>query len=232
MIAGSGVVLGAAYLLWLYQRTILGEVTNEKNRNLKDMNWREMAYMAPLIIWAFWIGLYPKPFFDILDKPVATIVERVNGPSNGQQAGCDTGAGTVPRPFRIMAGNKRRDEPVLHADRPLGPAAGADARALRLRRFAVRFRRSSKAESSANTCAVLAGGAGLYRDRALSGRVYLPTDGRRRGLRVSRLAGHRPVFAVLQLAFPRGHALVICVSYRWTLMNEEREGDHLASGSG
>jgi NADH-quinone oxidoreductase subunit M len=80
VLAGSGVVLGAAYLLWLYQRTMLGEITNEKNRNLPDLNWRELAYFAPLIAWAFWIGIYPKPYFDILEKPVATIVERVSAP--------------------------------------------------------------------------------------------------------------------------------------------------------
>ncbi len=56
-----GVVLGAAYLLWLYQRTMLGQVTNEKNRNLPDLNFREWAVFAPLIVLAFWIGLYPKP---------------------------------------------------------------------------------------------------------------------------------------------------------------------------
>jgi len=76
--AGSGVVLGAAYLLWLFQRTMLGEITNEKNRILKDLSVREMVVFAPLIFCAFWIGLYPKPFFEILDKPVATLVQRVN----------------------------------------------------------------------------------------------------------------------------------------------------------
>jgi NADH-quinone oxidoreductase subunit M len=86
ILAGSGVVLGAAYLLWLYQRTMLGEITNEKNRNLPDLNWREMAYFAPLIAWAFWIGIYPKPFFDILDKPVASIVQRVNPHAQERQA--------------------------------------------------------------------------------------------------------------------------------------------------
>jgi NADH-quinone oxidoreductase subunit M len=75
--AGSGIVLGAAYLLWLYQRTMLGEVTNEKNRFLPDLNVREWAFFLPLILWAFWIGLYPKPHFDVLDKSVAAIVERV-----------------------------------------------------------------------------------------------------------------------------------------------------------
>jgi NADH-quinone oxidoreductase subunit M len=71
-----GIVLGAAYLLWLFQRTMLGEI-GEKNGKLVDLNMREIAVFAPLIVWAFWIGLYPKPFFDLLERPVAQIVERV-----------------------------------------------------------------------------------------------------------------------------------------------------------
>jgi len=73
----SGVILAAAYLLWLYQRTMLGKVTNPKNENLPDLNAREWAIFVPLIALCFWIGLYPKPFFDVLEKPVAQIVERV-----------------------------------------------------------------------------------------------------------------------------------------------------------
>jgi NADH-quinone oxidoreductase subunit M len=76
--AAAGIVLGAAYLLWLYQRTMFGPCDNPKNQVLKDLNWREIMTLAPLIIWAFWIGLYPKPFFKVLDKPVTAIVERVN----------------------------------------------------------------------------------------------------------------------------------------------------------
>ena len=75
--AVTGIVLGAAYLLWLFQRTMLGKITNEKNANLPDLNWREWAYFTPLIVLAFWIGLYPKPLFEILEKPVANIVMRV-----------------------------------------------------------------------------------------------------------------------------------------------------------
>jgi NADH-quinone oxidoreductase subunit M len=75
--AGSGIVLGAAYMLWLYQRTMFGKLTNPLNENLPDMNWREMATLVPLIIMAFWIGLYPKPFFDVLKTPVKNIVETV-----------------------------------------------------------------------------------------------------------------------------------------------------------
>jgi len=75
--AVSGIVLGAAYLLWLYQRTMFGPITNSKNEKLSDLNLREWAYMLPLVVWAFWIGVYPKPYFEILEKPVAKIVKRI-----------------------------------------------------------------------------------------------------------------------------------------------------------
>lgn len=73
-----GIVLGAAYMLWLYQRTMFGTCDNPKNQVLKDLNFREIMTLVPLVIWAFWIGLYPKPYFHVLEKPVAAIVQRVN----------------------------------------------------------------------------------------------------------------------------------------------------------
>jgi NADH-quinone oxidoreductase subunit M len=72
-----GIALGAAYLLWLFQRTMLGEL-KEKNQALKDLSWREIAVFAPLLVWAFWIGLNPQPYFHVLDRSVAQIVERVH----------------------------------------------------------------------------------------------------------------------------------------------------------
>src|SRR3979490_3193273 len=73
-----GVVLGAAYLLWLYQRVMFGPVTQFANEDLPDLNLREYATLVPLVILAFWIGIYPKPFFAIIDKPVQKIVQQVN----------------------------------------------------------------------------------------------------------------------------------------------------------
>ena len=73
----SGIVLGAAYMLWLYQRTMFGKLDNPKNEGLKDINAREMATLIPLVILAFWIGIYPAPFFRALDGPVNKIVEAV-----------------------------------------------------------------------------------------------------------------------------------------------------------
>jgi NADH-quinone oxidoreductase subunit M len=72
-----GIVLGAAYLLWLYQRVFFGPVTNPKNEKLADLTPREIAYFTPLLILAFVIGIYPKPFFQILEQPCNQIVQAV-----------------------------------------------------------------------------------------------------------------------------------------------------------
>ena len=76
--AATGIVLGAAYMLWLYQRTMFGVVDNPKNENLPDLSIREWATFTPLIILAVWIGLYPKPFIERLDTSVDRVMARVN----------------------------------------------------------------------------------------------------------------------------------------------------------
>jgi NADH-quinone oxidoreductase subunit M len=73
-----GVILGAAYLLWLYQRVMFGNVNKPVNETLPDLNWREYATLVPLIVLAFWIGIYPKPLFRVLDLPAQRLVEAVN----------------------------------------------------------------------------------------------------------------------------------------------------------
>jgi NADH-quinone oxidoreductase subunit M len=85
--AASGVVLGAAYMLWLYQRTMFGKIENPKNEKLLDLNLREFATFAPLLILAFWIGLYPKPFLDRLETSVNRVVARVSPQYQNQAAG-------------------------------------------------------------------------------------------------------------------------------------------------
>jgi NADH-quinone oxidoreductase subunit M len=75
--AVTGVVLGAAYLLWLYQRVFWGKITHEENRSLVDLNGREIATLVPLVVLCFWIGIYPKPFLEFLHVPAAHIAEVV-----------------------------------------------------------------------------------------------------------------------------------------------------------
>ena len=75
--AVPGVILAAAYLLWLYQRVFFGTVTNPKNETLTDLTPREVFTFVPLMIMALWIGLYPKPFFQILEPPVKQLVTNI-----------------------------------------------------------------------------------------------------------------------------------------------------------
>jgi NADH-quinone oxidoreductase subunit M len=88
--AVSGIVLGAAYLLWLYQRVFWGKLTNEENAQLQDLNGRELATLVPLVALCFWIGVYPKPVLEFLHGPAARIAAIVQpakyGPSAVQAA--------------------------------------------------------------------------------------------------------------------------------------------------
>ena len=63
-IAATGVIFAACYMLWMFQRVMFGKVTNDKNKDLKDLSWREIAIFAPLILFIVWIGVYPSTFLD------------------------------------------------------------------------------------------------------------------------------------------------------------------------
>src|SRR5204863_2449644 len=75
--AALGIILNAGYFLWLYQRMFFGNIDNPKNEALRDLKGREWAYMIPLVVMSLWIGVYPKPFLDFIQKPVAAIVRHV-----------------------------------------------------------------------------------------------------------------------------------------------------------
>jgi NADH-quinone oxidoreductase subunit M len=76
--SAAGVILAAVYILFMFQKLFLGPVTNEKNKVLKDLNWREILTLAPLIVFIFWIGLYPKPFFDLMGPAVDNLLRIVH----------------------------------------------------------------------------------------------------------------------------------------------------------
>jgi len=73
-IATSGIVLAAAYMLWMYQRVVFGKVTKPENEKLKDLNWRERIILIPLLLVVFWIGIYPKPIFTKMEKSVQDLI--------------------------------------------------------------------------------------------------------------------------------------------------------------
>ncbi len=77
-VAMLGLLLGMVYLMWMYKRVMYGAITKEENRLLKDMNFREYAYLVPILIFIVWIGVAPKPFLDKMNTSVVHLIEQVN----------------------------------------------------------------------------------------------------------------------------------------------------------
>jgi NADH-quinone oxidoreductase subunit M len=98
LFAATGIVLGAAYLLWMYQRVFFGEITNDKNKGLTDLNLREQWTLIPLIVMAFWIGLYPKPFFRLMEPTVDRVLQRVSVAMPERETAAETVAAIAAAP--------------------------------------------------------------------------------------------------------------------------------------
>lgn len=86
MLAGTGVIFAAVYLLWMIQRVFFGKVTNEKNRGLADLSYREIGLMVPLLILMVYMGVYPKPFLERSRESVVAIQEMVSRQAGGSVA--------------------------------------------------------------------------------------------------------------------------------------------------
>lgn len=74
-ISAIGVIMAAVYILYMFQKMFLGpagEVT--QHHELKDLNWREILTVAPLLVFMFWIGLYPAPFFNLIAPAVEKLL--------------------------------------------------------------------------------------------------------------------------------------------------------------
>jgi len=72
-LAATGVILGAAYMLYLYKRVVFGALTKADVKAMTDVNCREIAIFAPLIALVFWMGIYPSSFIN----PMAPALEKV-----------------------------------------------------------------------------------------------------------------------------------------------------------
>ncbi|HEY5766138.1 MAG TPA: hypothetical protein VIS30_08895, partial [Candidatus Deferrimicrobiaceae bacterium] len=108
VVAASGVIFAAVYMLWMFQRVMFGEVTNEKNRHLPDMNLRELAYMLPLLLFVFWIGVYPQTFLRKMDASVEALVAQVEAKREAALADAPPGETLLARSFE-SANTKNRD---------------------------------------------------------------------------------------------------------------------------
>jgi len=77
MLAGTGVIFAAVYLLWMIQRVFFGKVTNTKNRGLTDLSWREIGLITPLVVLMVVMGVYPRPFLETSREAVAATEQRL-----------------------------------------------------------------------------------------------------------------------------------------------------------
>jgi len=77
ILAAIGIILGAVYMLWMYQRVMYGDVTHDVNRQLSDLNGREIALMIPIVVLMFWIGIYPNTFLRKMDQSSAYLIEQM-----------------------------------------------------------------------------------------------------------------------------------------------------------
>ncbi len=84
IVAASGVILSACYMLWMYQRVIFGKLTKPENEKLTDLDWREKIILIPIVLLIFWIGIYPKPFFDRIEPASRAVLEQVSRAQNAQ----------------------------------------------------------------------------------------------------------------------------------------------------
>ncbi len=76
-IATLGVILAAVYLLVMFEKVFMGPVTVPENQGMLDLNWREIVILAAILVVVFWIGLYPKFFFDLMTPTVDNLVKVV-----------------------------------------------------------------------------------------------------------------------------------------------------------
>ena len=76
LLGATGVIIGAAYMLYLYRRVIFGELTKEDLKKILDVSPREIAVFAPLIFIVFFMGIYPIPFLDVMHSSVENLLER------------------------------------------------------------------------------------------------------------------------------------------------------------
>ena len=98
VLATTGVVLGAAYMLWMFQRVMFGKVTKAENEKLKDLNAREIIILIPMVILIFLMGIYPKLFLSKMDVTVERFLQDVRG-----RAGVQTQVqGTQPKVVAVI----------------------------------------------------------------------------------------------------------------------------------
>ena len=86
LLAGSSIILGAVYMLNLYKKSFFGEVTHSANKNLKDLNKKELIALIPLVLVVVWLGVYPKPVLAPIDVSVKELVTFMQNKAQTKEA--------------------------------------------------------------------------------------------------------------------------------------------------
>jgi NADH-quinone oxidoreductase subunit M len=85
-VATTGIIFAAVYLLWMYQRVFFGEVQHEDNRRLPDLDRREWALLAPVVVLIVWIGVYPLTFTGPTEASLKALIAQVESKTGGSRA--------------------------------------------------------------------------------------------------------------------------------------------------
>jgi NADH-quinone oxidoreductase subunit M len=86
LLAGSAIIVGAIYMLAAYKKVFFGDITKEENRNLPDVNKRELFALIPLVVISIWLGIYPKPVLEPINNSVESIVQLMHDKSITEEA--------------------------------------------------------------------------------------------------------------------------------------------------
>ena len=87
-VSAVGVILAAAYLLWAFQRVFMGK-PNATNASLRDISWRELTCVVPLLALSLFLGLYPKPVLDRIEPSLKGVVHQVERNTDYREPGVD-----------------------------------------------------------------------------------------------------------------------------------------------
>jgi NADH-quinone oxidoreductase subunit M len=119
-VATTGIIFAAVYLLWMYQRVAFGEIRHEANRHLRDLDLREWALLAPVLILIVWIGVYPRAFTSKTEATVQALIAQVESKASVAQTRTD------PRVARSEAGDQGGKDGDKTDGRTASNVAGAE----------------------------------------------------------------------------------------------------------
>jgi NADH-quinone oxidoreductase subunit M len=111
VLAATGVVLGAVYMLWMFQRVMFGPNDNPKNKKLPDLSLREGLVLLPMAVMAFWLGIYPATFLSSMDPAVG----RTLASFREKYAAGPVSPGEAPRMLGQQNANDNKDQPAQKA---------------------------------------------------------------------------------------------------------------------